>query len=286
MKNSFYEVLQNNIELAIDRIRKEESSTVRMADRSIAAIRGSMEQLRTFIQQNPFVNDDEEIYFFKQIKPPIYARMIYYRKVFNFEARKPAGNRKALRRYLESELKLLGTIYQEHSSAHQYFRSGATHMDRQYFVRNKQGLHLHGESPCLCFDPGFHTSHDHIIAALLANEMLAAHLSAEVLDLKNKGQGSPAENPTKKKLRWTATKADMVEFIYGLAASGAIENGKIDIKELVESISEIFEVDLQNYYHVYHELRMRKKVRNPFLAHLLKSGDRRMEDADEREDNR
>lgn len=272
--------------MAIDKIRKEESSTVRMAERSIAAVRDSMDQLRTFIQQNPFASDEEEIYFFKQIKPPIYARMIYYRKVFNVEARKPAGNKKAVRRYLENELNLLQTIYEEHRSVYQYFRCGATHMDRQYFVRSKQGLHLHGESPCLCFDPGFHTSHDHIIAALLAHEMLAVHLTAEMQALKSKVEVQPAGVKKRKKLRWTGTQADIVEIIYALQASGAVEGGRVPIKDMVEGFEEVFDVNLENYYRVYYELRMRKKVRNPFLVHLLKSGDKRMEDADEREDNR
>lgn len=279
VKNLSYEVFQRNIESALEGISNEETQMLRIAERSIAAIRDGLEQLRQLVKKKPFKNEEEEIYFFKRVKPPIYGRMIYFRQVFRLEARKPAGNKKMLRRYLESELEKLEEIYGKYQGVYEYTRCGARHLDSQYFVRRKD--HLLAESPCLCFDPDFHTSHDIIVAELYAYELLTAFLSKEIQTLKKK-EDNQATGYKRKKFAWTGTKADIVEFIYALQASGAVENGKVEIKELAMGVSEIFDVDLSDIYHINHENKMRKKVRNPFLTHLLKSGDRRMEEADER----
>jgi hypothetical protein len=45
-------------------------------------------------------------------------------------------------------------------------------------------------------------------------------------------------------MHWTAAKIDAVELIYALKVSGAINNGNIDIAELVTLFEIIFQLDL------------------------------------------
>jgi hypothetical protein len=276
-----YEIFQENINSALEEIRKEETQPLRIAEKSVTAVRKNLEKLREYIKDNPFKNEEEEIYFFKEIKPPLLAKMIFYRKVFVIESGKPAGTKKVLRRYLKSELDNVKLTYRQHRGMYEYIRSKGRRLDKVYFLREKE--HLYGESPCLCFDQEFHTSHDIIVAEVMAYELVSSYLATEIFVLKKKGKELSPEAPKRRKFAWTGNKSDVVEFVYALHKTGVVDNGLVTIKELMESICGLFNIEIPDYSRMYHGMRGRKKVLNPFLERLLDSGNRRMEEADERE---
>lgn len=51
----------------------------------------AFQRLRDFITNYTFKSEAEEIEFFKVIKPRLYHRLIYYRKVYNIEMNRPVG---------------------------------------------------------------------------------------------------------------------------------------------------------------------------------------------------
>ena len=64
-------------------------------------------------------------------------------------------------------------------------------------------------------------------------------------------------------LYWTSKKIELVEIIYALYFSGAINNGKATIKELAEVFGRIFNVDLsKDIYRYFAEIQQRKKEEN------------------------
>jgi hypothetical protein len=65
-------------------------------------------------------------------------------------------------------------------------------------------------------------------------------------------------------MHWTAAKIDAVELIYALKASGAINNGNIDIAELVTLFETIFQLDLGSILPQIHRHHQPQK-RNPRL---------------------
>lgn len=80
---------------------------------------------------------------------------------------------------------------------------------------------------------------------------------------------------------WTAPKASLVEILYALQSTGVFNNGAADIKQLAMWFERNFRISLGNYYHVFQEIRLRKKNRTSFLDQkdkLIK----RMDDADKR----
>ena len=66
-------------------------------------------------------------------------------------------------------------------------------------------------------------------------------------------------------LQWTASKTALVELIYALQSGGVYNNGQMEIKEIAETFQHVFKVDLGNYYHVFNEIRLRKKNRTSLL---------------------
>jgi hypothetical protein len=51
----------------------------------------AFKQLKEFISSYHFQDKDEEILFFKEVKPKLCSRLIYYRKVYNIEMNRPIG---------------------------------------------------------------------------------------------------------------------------------------------------------------------------------------------------
>jgi len=74
-----------------------------------------------------------------------------------------------------------------------------------------------------------------------------------------------------KPAQWTASQTDAVELIYALKASGSVNNGNIDISELVIIFEYAFSINLKEYYHKYTDITRRKKD-IPIFLNKLKDG--------------
>lgn len=55
----------------------------------------SLSQLKSFILNHSFKDEVEEIYFFKEAKPRLFSKLIYYHKVHNIAMRRLAGSNAA-----------------------------------------------------------------------------------------------------------------------------------------------------------------------------------------------
>lgn len=52
----------------------------------------AFQRMRDFVATYTFKNEAEEIEFFKTVKPRLYHRLIYYRKVYNIEMNRLVGD--------------------------------------------------------------------------------------------------------------------------------------------------------------------------------------------------
>ena len=91
-------------------------------------------QLKAFISDYVFENEEEEIHFFKEIKPRLFSRLIYYQKVYQIETMRPNGSKSVQVKYFEKELDRLTDFFEQNLDFCSYFRSGSTHLDRFFFT--------------------------------------------------------------------------------------------------------------------------------------------------------
>jgi len=68
---------------------------------------------------------------------------------------------------------------------------------------------------------------------------------------------------------WTASPTDAIELIYSLKASGSVNNGNIDVSELVGIFEFIFQMEIKESYHKIIDIGRRKKVVPIFLNKLI-----------------
>lgn len=132
------------------------------------------------VSEYNFLNDNEEIYFFKEIKPKLFSKLIYFRKIYYLELNRPVADFNRIRKYLHKEQYRIHFFSERNADFIQYYRSGKTTLDKFYFLRNRREFELNLE--CFYFerDPKFSTNFDFKVAKLLANDMLAAYLNAEL----------------------------------------------------------------------------------------------------------
>mgnify|MGYP001030947456 CR=1 FL=1 len=226
-------------------------------------------ELKNFIISYPFASTEEEIHFFKELKPLLASKIIYYNTVYKIEVRFPSGSEEVQRDYLLSETDRISKSFQRNLAFYQYHRTKATYLDRQYFMRGKPDIQIIVDSFYYETDPQFSTSHDFKVAKILANELLEIYLTNRLHELERREQRKRVKNGFMGKvLRWTGTKRALVELIYALDACGCLNKGTVDIKEIVAYFEYVFDIDLGDFYHTYMELKAKTKDRTGFLSTL------------------
>ncbi len=264
----------NDYQIEIDDLLKLSEVCTQYCEATIGRLR------HKFLEQDQ-ITTNEEINFFKNIKPLFVSRLIYHIKVYNIETNRPNGSIKIKRKYLQVELNKLKNYFDENLDFYRYYRTGSNYLDHKYFVRGKQDIRLSLDAHVYELDPEFCTSHDFKISTILANDLLQVHLENELMSLDFNSTNKGTELVPKNMMRWTSSKVSLIELMYALHQSGSFNNGQTDIKSIATYFEKIFNIELGNYYRTYLELRIRN---NPtkFLDILQDSLLRKMEEDDEK----
>ncbi len=257
------------------------ANTMQHAQRAVHVIQQYLQELKQFIVDNGFADASEEIRFFKEIKPDIYKLFIYHLRIFEIETQKPTGGTEFLKKHFERHLKLVGQHFIRHKDFYQYYRSGATHMDEQYFMRPKDQPTFFVSEYHGLIDKQFYTTYGFIASKIKAGEMIQEYLMTELIKITAPQYILPNPIKTATNLEWSAPKVALVELSYALYAAGAVYPATTDVKKIAETLSVMFNTPLGNIYKMYEEIRLRKKNRTPFLQALIQNLNQKMDFDDE-----
>ena len=84
---------------------------------------------------------------------------------------------------------------------------------------------------------------------------------------------------TKIPIRFTGKKSALIELGYALTSSGDINYGNVEIKEFMNFLSSMFNIDLGGYYDAYIAMKERKD-RTAYLNKLIENLTKRMNEDD------
>lgn len=226
--------------------------------------------IKKLLIEEGFTSDEEEINFFRKIKPQILGKLIYYNKIYRIETTCPVSNGKMYYSYFSTQLANLKREYIEHvcnSDFYRYYRSGRTDRDKTYFIRGNINYNDGLNSIVFEIDPEFSTFFDYKTARIIANELLYAYLLTKI---------NPDESPdmilqkpeNAKDVFWTESKNALIELIYALYASGVISHGKIGIRKISLMFQILFRIPLGDLHHAFHRMKTRSGSRTLFLDQL------------------
>jgi len=268
---SLYKDLQDRI---VRTEEQKELSAVIKSKRIITALRESMHQLRQVVIQEKFVDEKEEIRFFKEFKPLFCSQLIYQIELLRLEITQPPGEPEIGEDAIQSQIERIRRFHQRNRDFYLYYQCGATHLDEFYFLR--KNIY---KFPCpeLCRvekDPEFSTACDLKVSQIQAFRLLSQYLYQQI-------RGDSQNHPSKDVIGWTAPKVALAELIYAFHASGVLNNSQIDISKLSNYFSRVFNIELGNVYKIFEEIRLRKKNRTVFLDSLRLNLLRKMDEDDE-----
>jgi len=118
-----------------------------------------------------FGSKDEEIKFYKYIKPKFTSYIEYFILLNHGLLFIPNERDETLRVYWEHEAKRLNRFIERNFAFVEYFKSENNEHDHQYFLSDNYDLANYIVSRPYDVDGEFMSSHDHLVASLLAEEM-------------------------------------------------------------------------------------------------------------------
>ena len=277
--NDFDKIL-TDLDVEIDEIDLYGYGIIETSLSMVRRLQSVLNDLREKIQTYVFPSKEDEILFFKTQKPEILARLLFFYKIYRIEAQCPNGSDEVVRNYINRELDNLTYFFNRNLDFYQYYRSGSTVNDEYYFVRGKADLRLCTDSAQFDKDPNFSTGYDYKVAKIIANEMLRIYLNKRLQKLANDNQIEDNQRRCLKyPLRFTGKKVSLIELGYSLVSSGDINNGNVEIKEMMNFLSTIFNIDLGDYYASYIAMKERKN-RTAYLHSLIENLIKRMNEDD------
>lgn len=237
----------------------EDGDIISKTKMQIHIVQTYLSDLKEHIQKRGFQSIEEEINFFKNEKPKMLGLLLYFAHIHKIESKRPSF---LVEEYLTKELLKLKIPMEEQKAFYEYYHSNATSLDHIYFVRGFKEIEHIVDYYYYDMDKSFSTGYDFLISVFLSIDMVQEYIDKEILKLG--GMPDTCISLTNK-LKWTNTKAGLVELIYGMQLSGLINNGNIRIKELAIVFEELFDIELDNIYNIFIEISARKTVRTPLL---------------------
>ena len=259
-----------------------ESRDLLLIEQSVGICSSLLMELREYVNKNDFETVDEEVDFFKVTKTYVLGEYLYFSKLFEIEIRRPVTTIRAQRRYLKKTISKAQLFFNENLEFYQYYRDKSTHLDDKYFVRHQT---INCMTAChFVVDPVFSTSHDYILAAMQANEKIIVYCKTVINQLEEYGRATDLQKLLKQaklNFKWTGSKTDLMEMIYGAQSTDSINNGKAEINELVKGFEIFFNIELPRFYRTFSDMKDRAN-RTSFLDLMKKCLIRRMDESDEK----
>lgn len=271
MEKSFYFNVLDEIQVEEKNVELLAGNTIDNSYRMITFLQNLLHELRSLSAKKGFASHDEEIYFFKKIKPSILGKLIYYNKVYRIETTCPFHDGKMHNKYFSRQLANLKRDFIEHicnSDFYRYYRSGREDRDSTYFRRGNINYHDGLNSIVFEIDPEFSTFYDYKIARILANELLYSYLLSKINPVEEVDGLLLSSENNKKDISWTDSKNALIELIYALYASGVISHGKIGIRKISLVFQIVFKVPIGDLHHSFHRMKSRSGSRTMFLDYL------------------
>ncbi len=280
MINRTYTLL-NNLNEQLHFIDLETDNLVHKSEKALEICIESINKLKKLISKYNFKSQQEEILFFKEIKPQFNSKRIYYNSIYKIETKKPYGGLRIVKKYYNNELTKLKRFFDNNLDFYKYYRTGSTYLDYKYFLRGTFDIKQSLDSFYFEADLDFCTSHDFKVAKILANDLIQVYLEDQLFNLDRKENRSQSEVLPKSAVYWTGTKVSLIELLYALNVAGVLNHGQLELNATVDFFEKMFNIDLGQYHRSFLELRERKNARTKFLDFLKEVLTRKMDDADE-----
>lgn len=136
-------------------------------------------RLRDGFAGHTFESMEAEIDFFKNVKPLFTGRIEFYTIAYKSVLFKPEENQSRLKAFWKEELKKQQLFRKVNIDFINYYKSGDTSLDSQYFLQVKDAAPLNQQE----VGAELRSSHDHLVAAICAQDLYHKYVLEQLKDL-------------------------------------------------------------------------------------------------------
>ncbi|QIH34460.1 RteC domain-containing protein [Sphingobacterium sp. DR205] len=269
MIESIYKTFVKRIENQEQNITLNKEKVIEEAYQMTIVLKELLNEAKNQVFERGFKDKNEEIVYFKNIKPLILGRLIFYNKVYRIETSCPAKGGDIYIRYFEEEQEKLNYEFKERfidSDFFRYIKSGRTDLDEKYFRLGQIDILEGLNSYVFEIDPQSSTYYDYKVAHIHADELLYNYIQRRL---------NPEDNyevllqvGEAKDILWTHTKNALIELIYALHAADAISHGKLGIRKISGVFQMLFGISLNDLHNSFHRMKARSGSRTLFIDQL------------------
>lgn len=235
-------------------------------------------KLKLSVLDRSFKNPQEEITFFKEVKPKFSSLLLFYAAIQRIELSRPEGSNANIKSHYENELKTIADYFTEKKEIYAYYKSGDDYLDNVLFLRNKL---LAPQWLCkvrIDHDERFSTAADYIFAKIQANLQIAQYLEKAIANI---GDSLITHNDLEP-FKWTGETINLLEVVYGWYYTGQINHGQASITTIVRKLEKVFSVQIGRPYRRLSEIKQRKRLsRTKFIDEMGNAIKRKLDEDDE-----
>lgn len=217
---------------------------------------------------NCFQTQEDEICFFKYIKPFVSGRLKFYGELQKFQLKWPKADVKNQKKYIRAAIKKLEGHKIKNLAFWRYVKNKQTQKDSFYFLRCHHHVGITCDMSQFVIDPEFSTSYDNLMAQFVASDLLMKHYKKQLLKLTTKNPDPPTDPILNTNRSWSGSKTDLIELIYAFHSSGVINNGQVKISKMIKVSEKFFNIKLGNPYKTFAEIKARENDQTKFLDSL------------------
>lgn len=253
----------NEFEREYEVLKNASDDVLNVSLEIILFIEEKLKEIYKWLKKHIFPSVQEEIYFFKELKPRLVSKLVFYKELLKLEASLPPSKKKK-RKHYEELLSVIHQYVKNNKEFYEYYRSRTSFRDEELFVRRCYKDIIRYDCCLINFDSKLSTSHDFSVATIIANDMFTSYLENKLDELNGKCKLN--RTPIDNKFNWTGTKVDLTEMVYAFQATGSINNGNFDLKEFAIFLGTMFNVEIDsNLYGNYSDIKSRKVPKTRFL---------------------
>ena len=212
---------------------KYESNTI------ISLISKTISLMQKCIQLHGFMSLEEEISFFKHIKPEIASELKFIKYQKKHIIKYSYCTEDDAIEFLKKQIKKRKKCLIKCNFLVEYLAEDHTHNDINWFTRSNIDPTSSIVPHTSILQEDFSTMLDNSVTKIKFNQKIIA-------DYQNKIENPVSlnyyneNNTTVNKLKWTGSKSDFTEIVYALAKSNALDHGNVKISDIAKNLENIF----------------------------------------------
>ncbi|MDR0196387.1 MAG: RteC domain-containing protein [Myroides sp.] len=245
-----------------------ESVSMSKALEMVEFLKSVLIQIKKQVLLYGFASQEQEIDFFKNTKPLILGKLIFYNKLYSIKSESPSDI-VSTKLYYQEKLRELHLEYKKHllySDLYKYYKTKSTHRDIEYFTTGQPQITHIINTYSHEIDPRFSTLYDYKLARIIAYELLSDYLNQKTITHNNL-----SSTATKNSITWSESNSALIELIYALYVTKSINHGQVKIKKLSKALGQVFQINISDIHHTFHRMKTRNYSRTMFLDKLKQS---------------